>query len=197
MCQRAGIQAEDLALIRRLLAADPTRLEMLRAVRDLNLPQGAIGAGFVRAAVWDHLHGFRRATALNDIDVIFFDPDNLDPKREQQLEAALSQRLPGHTWSVKNQARMHHRNGDAPYGDLADAIAHWLETATCIAARLKDATEIEIIAPWGLSDLMALRLRATPSGQRKTEDFRSRLAKKNWQGQWPQLALASDPDSWS
>jgi len=181
------------ALIRRLLLGDPRRLAMLRAVRDLELPQGAIGAGFVRAAVWDHLHGFAEPTPLDDIDVIYFDPADTTPAREAVLKAALTQRLPGPGWDVKNQARMHLRNGDAPYRDLGDAIAHWLETATCVAAHLTDSGNLEIVAPWGLDDLMNLRLRATPSGRRKHSQFRRRLAKKDWPGRWPRLTLTTTP----
>jgi len=188
-------EAEGAALIRRLLLADPQRLSMLRAVRALELPQGAIGAGFVRAAVWDHLHGFADPTPLGDIDVVYFDPNDLTPARDRKLETALSRQLPGHAWSVKNQARMHRRNGDAPYRDLADALAHWLETATCVAARLTAEDDLEIVAPWGLEDLMALRLRATPSGRRNGDDFRKRLAEKNWQGRWPKLVAHRETDA--
>ncbi|HMB77806.1 MAG TPA: nucleotidyltransferase family protein [Kiloniellaceae bacterium] len=181
--------ADGRALIRRLLGADGERLRMLRAVRTLRLPQAAIGAGFVRAAVWDHLHGFATPTPLDDIDVVYFDPDDPAATRDADLEAALRRSLPGPNWDVKNQARMHLRNGDAPYRDLGDAIAHWLETATCVAARLNEAEDLEIVAPWGLDDLMNLRIRATPSGQRKGEDFRRRLGEKDWQGRWPRLTL--------
>lgn len=40
-----------------LLLNDPLRMQALCAVRDLQLSDGWIGAGLVRDAVWDHLHG--------------------------------------------------------------------------------------------------------------------------------------------
>jgi hypothetical protein len=180
-------------LIRRLVFGDPWRLQVLRAVRDLGLPQGAVGAGFLRAAVWDHLHDLSTPTALDDIDVLFFDPDDLSKDREASLETSLAKHLPGPKWSVKNQARMHLKNGDAPYRDLAEAIAHWLETATCLAARLDRAERLTIIAPWGLEDLIALRLRPTPSGLRRPDAYQARLKQKNWQARWPLLSLAPGP----
>jgi hypothetical protein len=157
------------------------------------LPQGAVGAGFLRAAVWDHLHDLSTPTALDDIDVLFFDPDDLSKDREASLETSLAKHLPGPKWSVKNQARMHLKNGDAPYRDLSDAIAHWLETAICLAARLDRAERLTIIAPWGLEDLMALRLRPTPSGLRRPDAYQARLQKKNWQARWPLLSLGPGP----
>ena len=185
--------ADGPELIRRLVFANPWRLAVLIAVRDLALPQGAVGAGFLRAAVWDHLHGFETPTPLDDIDVLYFDPLDPDGARESALEATLQAKMPGPKWSVKNQARMHLKNGDPPYRDLADAIAHWLETATCIAARLRADDELEIIAPWGFEDLLELRLRPTLSGRRRAEAFRKRLARKDWQGRWPRLALVEVP----
>ncbi len=44
------------AQLQALLANDPVRLEILRAVRELELPDCWLAAGFVRSLVWDHLH---------------------------------------------------------------------------------------------------------------------------------------------
>ena len=40
------------------IAAQPAMMDLLRAVEALNLPDGWIGAGFVRNPVWDALRGF-------------------------------------------------------------------------------------------------------------------------------------------
>ena len=44
--------------LQRLLLNDPVRMNALYAVQALELSDGWIGAGFVRDAVWDHLHGY-------------------------------------------------------------------------------------------------------------------------------------------
>lgn len=44
--------------LQRLLFSDPLRMEALYAVQALELNDGWIGAGLVRDAVWDHLHGY-------------------------------------------------------------------------------------------------------------------------------------------
>ena len=41
-----------------MLLNDPIRMNALYAVQALELNDGWIGAGFVRDAVWDHLHGY-------------------------------------------------------------------------------------------------------------------------------------------
>ena len=56
-----------------LLRADPMRMACLRAARELALPDWALGAGFVRNLIWDHLHQKTVPTPLNDIDLIYLD----------------------------------------------------------------------------------------------------------------------------
>ena len=70
---------------------------------------------------------------------------------------------------------MHARNGHAPYRDVADALAHWPETATAIAARLGPAG-VEILAPHGLADLFALLARPTPAHRTDPAAMLARMA---------------------
>ena len=172
-----------------LLRADRHRLAVLRALQALGLPDGAVGAGFIRSAVWDAAHGFAAPTPLSDIDVLFFDARNRSRGREAAIERALGRRLPGLPFSARNQARMHRRNRDAPYRHTADALRYWLETATCVAARLNRQGGIDIVAPYGLNDLFALRSRPTPAGQRKADQYRARMATKNWSATWPRVRV--------
>ncbi len=135
------------AEIGRFLEAQADMLALLSHLESLALPDSWIGAGFVRNAVWDHLHGREfDVSRLNDIDVIFFDPADSCKEREADLEHRLRRLAPGFEWSVKNQARMQLRNGDAPYRNTFDAVAHWSETATAVAARKADG-QVEILAP--------------------------------------------------
>lgn len=171
-----------------LIAGDAWRMDVLRTTRALNLPDWAIGAGFVRSRVWDWLDGDRRATIPSDIDVLYFDTADLSPEQEAAYESELNGMLPA-PWSVTNQARMHGYNGDAPYSSTADAIRHWLETPACVAVRLAADGALELIAPWGLDDLFALIVRPTPSGREKLDLYRRRLDRKQWRKSWPQLCV--------
>ncbi len=77
-----------------LIRKDPIRLEALECVYQLELPQCYIGAGFVRNLVWDSLHHNVKLTALNDIDVIFFDADRLDSDYEKSLDLSCRSKCP-------------------------------------------------------------------------------------------------------
>ena len=162
-------------------------MDLLDVVRRQGLRDWAVGAGFVRAAVWDALSGVREPTPLADIDVIYFDPANAGPGRDRAVERALARARPGVPWSVKNQARMHRHNRDRPYACTADALARWLETPTCVAVRLEADGRLTLLAPLGLADLFAMRVRPTPAARRNMQVFRNRAAAKAWHRAWPRL----------
>jgi uncharacterized protein len=170
-----------------ILTKDPLRYLALTLVRDLNLADGWIAAGFVRDAVWDHLHDRTAVPPTGDIDVIWFDPDASE-QRSKAFEAALITQAPHLCWSVKNQAHMHRRNNDAPYRDARDAMRHWPETATAVAVRLTHDGSIDVAAPFGLGDLFALTLRPAPhfDGARR-RIFDDRIQTKQWLRRYPLL----------
>lgn len=175
-----------------LILADPAMMAALHAVKSLDLKESWITAGFIRNRVWDHLHGFAKPTPLNDVDVIYFDPDRIDPAFEKRLDDTLAQHMPDLPWQVKNQARMAERNGDPPYRSIDDALQHWCETPTAIGARLNARSQIEITAPLGLDDLFGLVVRPTPfarSHPHKLAQYRERMARKNWPRLWPRIRV--------
>jgi hypothetical protein len=175
--------------IERLLEAHADLHALLLHVESLGLPDCWIGAGFIRNTIWDVLHG--RAidvSRLNDVDVLFFDPGDIRRERESDLEHRLCEIAPGAIWSVKNQARMHLRNGDAPYRDTFDAVVHWAETATAIAARSLRG-KVEVMAPHGVQDLLNLIVRPTTAFERKMGVYRERVLSKDWPARWPKLTM--------
>jgi uncharacterized protein len=172
-----------------LVGSDAWTMDILRLARRLALPDWAIGAGFIRGLVWDRLCGFEERTPLNDIDVVYFDPARVSREAENAAEAQLATWHPDQVWSVRNMARMHIRNHDAPYRDTADAIGHWLETPTAIAISMAHDDSLRLIAPHGVDDLLAGRVRPTPSGRRKIEEYRARVAQKAWTTRWPRLHI--------
>ncbi|WP_209421674.1 nucleotidyltransferase family protein [Acetobacter orleanensis] len=164
------------------------RWRLLGIVNRLDLPDCWIGAGFVRNLVWDHLHGRASSPLTGDVDVIWYDPLCMTPSEDRKLEATLRTAEPDIVWSVKNQARMHERNGDDPYLSATDAMRFWPETATAIAARRSNGDECEVAAPLGFDDLMALVLRPTPRfADDKRREYESRLLSKGWIHTWPLL----------
>ena len=189
-----GFQASAMNAVSRVqsvIQADPLRWHVLGVVRALRLPDCWIGAGFVRNAVWEHLHG-RPCTPLNgDVDVIWHDCRQAEPAADRRHEAALRAIEPFILWSVKNQARMHARNGDAPYASVAGAMRCWPETATAVAVRRNHEDGCEVAAPFGLDDLLSLTLRPTPRFAReKRPIYAERLRTKRWAAAWPPLREA-------
>ncbi|WP_259048198.1 nucleotidyltransferase family protein [Klebsiella sp. BIGb0407] len=173
-----------------LLLNDPVRMKALYIIRELKLSDGWIGAGFVRNAVWDHLHGYGQRAITGDVDVVWFNAQNCSLEHDIGLEKTLIQRSSAYNWSVKNQARMHQRNNNAPYSSTENALRYWTETATAVAVRVSDTNNIEIIAPYGLDDLFGLRLRPTPpfEGERLSVVM-ERISEKKWLEHYPRLQL--------
>jgi hypothetical protein len=178
----------DISRVTAIIAADGDAMAALRAVRALALPQGWIGAGFVRNRVWDHLSGIPMQPQ-NDVDVVYFDPGDLDGLHEHAYERRLAQALPEVPWQVRNQARMHLRNDHPPYADVADALSRWPETATAIAVRLDARDRPELLAPCGLGDLLSLVCRPTRDGSEQAELVRTRVHSKRWRELWPKVVF--------
>jgi len=183
------MQADGERWLLSLIADDGWMMEVLTAAASLALPDWWIGAGFVRGKAWDALHGYRRRTPLADVDVVYFDPGDLSRAAERRAEQKLCGRLADVPWSVRNQARMHRKHGDAPYRDTEDALRHWLETPTCVAVTLRGDDTLMLVAPYGLDDLLAMVVRPTASARRRPEQYHERLTRKDWQGLWPRLTV--------
>ncbi|MEH6759473.1 MAG: nucleotidyltransferase family protein [Parasphingorhabdus sp.] len=176
--------------LKKLMMADPSRWAVLDIVRSLDLADCWVGAGFVRDAVWDNLHGRMPSELTADIDVIWFGSDDSKAAKDRALEAELHRIRPDLNWSVKNQARMNERNGDADYRSATDAMCFWPETATAVAVRRSDQDQCEIAAPFGLDDLFELRLTAAGRfANEKRSVFLERLEQKQWLQRYPKLRI--------
>lgn len=94
---------------------------------------------------------------------------------------------------MRNQARMHARNGDPPTGSTADAMRFWPETATAIAVRRTRDDRCGVSAPFGLADLSALVVRPIPgfTAGGKLDLHRARVEQKAWLPRRPRLCLAA------
>lgn len=164
---------------------DAVRMEILKTLQSLAIPDAWIAAGFVRNLVWDRLHGYKHNTILHDVDVIYFAKDGTE-SQQKLLEKSLTQRLPTANWQVKNQALMHERNGDLPYVDCQDAMSYWPECETAVAVRLhKD--KLEFLTAFGWESLFALQITYNP--KRSWSTFIQRVEDKKWQTLWPKLQL--------
>ncbi|KJV09405.1 hypothetical protein VZ95_11725 [Elstera litoralis] len=163
-------------------------MDALQQVEALGLPDCWIGAGFIRNAVWDALHSLPWQEPQSDIDVIYFDATATDRGLDCRYEALLRRSRPALLWSVKNQAAMHLKNADPPYCDTADAMRFWPERCTAIAVRVSQG-QLDLLAPFGIDDLMSLRVRPTPNFISRMPVYQQRLATKKWRARWPRLCI--------
>lgn len=173
--------------ILKLIRADDWMMAILAAAKSLNLPDWWVCAGFVRAKIWDTLHGYNTRTPLSDIDVIYFDDRNKDEAEEKRLEQKLLTLHPNEPWSVKNEARMHLANTIPPYLSSVDAISKFPETVTALGVKLDVHNNLELAAPHGVRDVLNLEVMPTDyfknSGDRM-RIYKERIAKKNWKLNW-------------
>ena len=185
MAEEPRLQVRTEALLR----ADPIRMTCLQTAAELALPDWALGAGFVRNLIWDHLHQKLAPTPLNDIDLIYLDKSDPDGLAEADHEAWLAARLPHQRWEVRNQARMHHRQKVQPFTSSLEALSHWVEIPTCIGVRLLPNGEFEWLAPYGFGHNWSLRVSANPKCRQDSQVFMQRILGKRWQQIWPELEV--------
>ncbi len=173
-----------------LIRNDKWMMNVLETAEKLRLPQWVIGAGFVRNKVWNHLSGKNDAQHSTDIDLVYFDPIDIEESTEKALEKKLKEVLKL-DWSVKNQARMHLVNGDSPYLSTEDALAHWPETATAIGVN-KEGENLRLVKPYGIEDLVNMIVRSSLKFKGGLEGVKIRAAKKRWLEMWPELVIQNE-----
>ncbi len=167
---------------------------ILQAARTVDLPNWYIGAGLLRNLVWDHLHQYDKPSPLNDVDVAFFDANDLSRERDKKANEQLTAVLPNIEWEATNQAAVHTWHEAYfgypvdPYESAEDGIAAWPETATAVAVRFLPDESLKIFAPFGLEDLFEMKLRRN---KRKVtlEEFHNRYRKKEIKKKWPYVTF--------
>ena len=177
-----------------IIRSNPWFMRVLKTVRYCNPPDWLVGAGVIRNVVWDHLHGFQEPTPLADVDVIFFDADDLSPERDRTVQKELAAHLPDISWEATNQAAVHVWFEGVfgfpvpPFRSSEEAVSTWPETATSVAVRLLANDELYVVAPCGLADLFGMVLRRNP--RRVTRElFYQRLQAKRITEKWPRVQV--------
>lgn len=179
-----------------LIASSPWLLNVLGTVREAGLPDAWVGAGVLRDLVWGQLYGGGfNPQDVRDVDVAFFDANDLTPGNDVAATDVLRLHEPAVPWEATNQAAVHTWYGsvfgtgpvDALHS-VADAVATWPETATCVAVRLDSAETLHVCAPLGLDDLLDGVWRRNP--RRITVELsRSRLSRHDLRRRWPRIKV--------
>ncbi len=166
--------------------------DLLGRFATIALPDAWLVAGAVAQTVWNARFGLPPTTGINDLDLVYFDPD-LSAATET-AHAARLRTLFAHlpVWlDVKNQARVHVWYGAkfgkqiAPHRSAAAAIATYPTPATSIGVRPHDG-QLQVCAPFGLADLFAGVVR--PNKVLVTEAaYCAKTAR--WAARWPGLTI--------
>lgn len=186
--------------LREIVFASPWFVEVLRTVQASGLPDAWVGAGVLRDLVWDgRTDGFDPGR-VRDVDVPYFDPEDLRRERDDQADAELCGLAPSVPWEAKNQAAVHlwysakfEGTPYAPARSIEDAVARWPETATSVAVRLGGRDSLEIIAPCGLGDLVTGVWRRN-AAQVSVGRSRARLARQRVGERWPWVQVVEPTD---
>ena len=168
------------------IQSDHYRMQILSAAKEVNLPEWCIAAGFVRNLVWDYLHGYESSTPVKDIDLVYFDKQNLSEEKDRILEKQLTKSL-SCNWSVKNQARMHWRNQDEQYKSTLDAMSYWPEIETAIGVTICQ-DRLQLVTPFSLEEILSNTVTLNPK-RPKLDVLTKRAQEKGWLQRWPLLAI--------
>lgn len=143
-------------------------------------------------ARWNEAFGYNPHHGISDVDIVYFDADNLTREAEDRTEvrvARLFSDLPVRV-DVKNQARVHlwysGKFGDviAPYRSMSDALRTYPTTSAAVG--LRKGEQLEVMAPFGLADLLQPVVRANATQIRATY-FAEKAAR--WRAMWPDLDI--------
>ena len=178
-----------------ILRTTPNLMRVLSVARDLDLPDWLVFSGAVYQPVWNHLTGRSPDYGVRDYDLAYFDAADTSYEAEdlviRRVVAAFEPPL-REMVEVRNQARVHLWFEDhfgepyTPLANTAEAPSRFTATAFAVGVRLEASDALTIVAPFGLEDLFAMRLRPNPTrppsaGLQKTIDSARR--------RWPEVVV--------
>lgn len=166
-------------------------LSFIQCYHHLNI---YIGAGLIRNITWAHLHQVDISIESSDIDLVYFDSEDQNLVQYQSFTEQLQRNFPKLKWDITNQANVHqwyHNYFDTKieaFACLEEAIATWPETATAVAIKLNSNNDLDIIAPFGLTDLLQMIIRWNPTLVDYSY-YKKRIQQKQYSAQWPKVKI--------
>lgn len=184
---------EQFRELQSIVLGSPLISALLSNWRKIALPDCWLVAGAVTQTVWNHAFGFPSTHGINDIDIVYFDANDLSEKAEAEqasrIQKAFSD-LP--VWiDVKNEARVHlwyeakFGYPIEPYISASHAITTFPTTATAVGLQF-GGNGLELYAPFGLSDLLDGIVR--PNKKQITREIYAQKANR-WITVWPKLTV--------
>ncbi len=177
-----------------IVRATPSLMHVMTVARELDLPEWLIFSGAIYQPVLNHLTGREADYGIKDYDLGYFDPSDTSYEAEDEVIQRVAQTFAppfSEMVEVRNQARVHlwfedkFREPYAPLASSEEALSRFTTTAFSVGVRLEADDGLTILAPFGLEDLFALRLRPNP--KRRTTGF-GRTAESAMR-RWPELSV--------
>jgi len=191
----SGLRSFQEDLLRLVLARSPIVATIVDRWPEIDLPDCWLVAGCLAQTVWNDAFGLPATHGISDIDLVYFDGEDLSAETEAGHAARLRTLFAdlGLWIDVKNEARVHlwyaekFGNTLAPYVSTEDAITTFPTTATAVGVQPR-ADGLHVFAPYGLSDLLGLIVR--PNKKQITQAIYDAKVKK-WHARWPDLRVVA------
>lgn len=177
-----------------ILRATPGLMRVLDGARALGLADWLVFSGAIYQPVLNALTGRPADHGIKDYDLAYFDASDLSYEAEDMVirraAAAFDPDL-APLVEVRNQARVHlwfeARFGEAytPLRNSAEALERFVSASLAVGARLEADGRLTLLAPFGLDDLFALRMRPNPD--RVTKGFARAAA--SVRARWPEIRV--------
>ena len=171
-------------------------MKILNYIEELKLPNFYIAAGSVFQTIWNYLDNKPLTNDIKDIDIIYYDNNNLTKEDEKKLEDKIIDHFNklgmNYKFDVHNEARMHlwkkeneNKNVDQ-YINSEDAIDKWIATVHAIGIT-KENNTIKVYAPYGLSDIFSKTIRPIKHSANSKELYDKKV--KSWSSRFNNLTI--------
>lgn len=179
-----------------ILSKNDDLMCILNYICDLGLPNFYIAAGSVFQTIWNFYDGVSLNNGIKDIDIIYYDSNNLSKSDEQELEDKIVTHFSevglSYEFDIHNEARMHlwkkeneNKNIDQ-YLNSEDAIDKWIATVHAVGITKINGI-IKVYAPYGLSDIFSRTIRPIKHKYNSKELYNKKV--KSWSSRFDNLNI--------
>jgi hypothetical protein len=177
-----------------IVRATPGLMQVLTTARELDLPDWLVFSGAIYQPVLNHLTARPCEYGIKDYDLGYFDPSDTSYEAEDVVIRRVAEAFEPpirEMVEVRNQARVHlwfeGKFGEpyAPLRDTPEALGRFVSPLFAVGVRLEPDDRLTIIAPFGLEDLFAMRLRPNP--HRGTNGFARTAGSVS--ARWPEISV--------
>ena len=179
-----------------ILKENKDLITILDYICELNLPNFYIAAGSIFQTIWNYYDQKPLNFGIKDIDIIYYDPNNLSKESEKKLENKIIEHFKAlnlnYEYDIHNEARMHlwkkeNENKDInQYKNSEDAIDQWIATVHSIGIT-KENDNIKVYAPYGLSDIFSKTIRPIKHKANSKELYDKKA--ESWQKRFDNLNI--------